>query len=219
MSVVHQLSTEEPGHELLISNLHHLMAQQDITEAELARQTAIPQPTLHKILSGKTNDPRISTLKAIADYFSLPLDDLYSQNASIDKKPAAQGQSVPVISWEDCANSSNPTAGLTPTNWENWVIINHMNHENIYALVSKPSMEPRFPKGTLLITDSTMMPNDGDLVIVKYPNTNAATLRELSIDGPNKLLLPFKQGIPVDQLNENIQVIGTVIQSRFSYQS
>src|SRR5579863_6988609 len=62
--------------ENLTDNLRHLMQLKDISEAALARKTAIPQPTLHKILAGKTNDPRASTLKALADFFEISIDEL-----------------------------------------------------------------------------------------------------------------------------------------------
>ena len=54
----------------LLKNLYMFMQRHSVTEAQLARATEIPQPTIHKILSGKTTDPRISTLQSIANYFS-----------------------------------------------------------------------------------------------------------------------------------------------------
>jgi SOS-response transcriptional repressor LexA len=78
-------------------------------------------------------------------------------------------------------------------------------------------MEPRFPRGSLLIVSTDITPADGDLVIVKYPHTHEATLRELSVDGPLKLLLPINNTASTDTLTPDIQIIGTVTQSRFSY--
>jgi len=203
--------------DILIENLHLLMHEHRVNEAELARRTSIPQPTLHKILSGKTSDPRISTLQQLANYFQVSLDGLYSYDVLQNKKVKAEGKSIPVISWSDCAKSSNPTQGLTPNNWDDWVIVDKNSNEHTYALISRACMEPHFPRGTTLIVDPTMKPNDGDLVIVQYPDTQDATLRELSIDGPEQLLLsPYKKTEP-EQLNESIRILGTVIQSRFSY--
>ena len=78
-------------------------------------------------------------------------------------------------------------------------------------------MEPRFPRGTILIVDTQTKPTDGDFVIVHYATTKEATMRELSIDGPHQLLLPLNQNSVSDKLDKSIRIVGTVIQSRFSY--
>lgn len=203
--------------DILIENLQLLMHEHRVNEAELARRTGIPQPTLHKILSGKTADPRISTLQQLANYFQISLDGLYSYDVLQNKKVMAEGKSIPIISWSDCTKTGDPTQGLTPNNWDDWVIVNKSNNEQSYALISRACMEPHFPRGTTLIVDPTVKPNDGDLIIVQYPGTQDATLRELSIDGPDQLLLsPYRKTEP-EALNETIRIQGTVVQSRFSY--
>lgn len=203
--------------DILIENLQLLMHKQGMSEAELARQTSIPQPTLHKILSGKTNDPRISTLQQLADYFQVSLDGLYSYDVLQNKKATVEGRSIPIISWAECTKADNPTQGLSPNNWDDWVIVDKSSSEHCYALISRACMEPHFPRGTTLIVNPVIKPTDGDLVIVQYPETQDATLRELSIDGPYQLLLsPYRKTEP-EQFNDTIRILGTVIQSRFSY--
>ena len=59
-------------------NLYKQMQKYGISEAELARRTHIPQPTLHKILAGKTEDPRFSTMQQLAAFFDLTVDELVS---------------------------------------------------------------------------------------------------------------------------------------------
>jgi SOS-response transcriptional repressor LexA len=205
--------------EQLLINLRLLMHKKNFSEAKLSRETHIPQPTLHKILSGKTSDPRISTLKILAHYFEITLDDLYSLDVlkSIHTTDSEQSKSIPIISWEDCVKSDDPTASLSSVNWDQWAVIANTDNKAAYALISKPSMEPRFPRGTTLIIDVDVQPSDGDLVIVYYPETKQATLRELSMDGPHRLLLSLNQNLPADQLTNTIKILGTVAQSRFTY--
>lgn len=203
--------------DILVENLQLLMHEHRINEAELARRTGIPQPTLHKILAGKTTDPRISTLQQLSSYFEISLDALYSYDVLQNKKAVSTGKSIPIISWSDCTKANNPGQGLTPNNWDEWVIVDKSKNEHSYALISRACMEPHFPRGTTLIIDPTIKPSDGDLVIVQYPDTQDATLRELSLDGPDKLLLsPYKKSDP-EQLTDSIRILGTVVQSRFSY--
>ncbi|MCD6040298.1 MAG: hypothetical protein K0S27_1698 [Gammaproteobacteria bacterium] len=203
--------------EALTANLHRLMRAKGISEAELARQSNIPQPTLHKILSGKTDDPRASTLKALANTFGISIDELLSgmdtpQQINIANKT----QSIAIISWSECIHAVKFITNLTPTNWNKWIVSDYLS-QNAYGLMSKTSMEPYFPRKTILIVDPDMMAEDGDVVVVFYPNTQEATLRKLSIDGPTKLLLPINANANPDNFGKDIKIVGVVVKSVFSF--
>lgn len=203
---------------LLIRNLHALVLHHNLNEAKLARITNIPQPTLHKILTGKTTDPRISTLKILADYFNTSVDELYT---GVGKPgithPQRDTQSVPIISWGECTKGANFLNGLLPSNWDKWLSVDFIG-KRLYALVSKPSMEAIFPIGTVLIIGPQKKPKDGDLVVVYYPNSQEGTLRKLTVDGPNQLLAPPNPNLPSDELKDDINILGVVIQSRYTYE-
>lgn len=66
--------TEPTHHEILVRNLKILMQKHRINGTELSRRSNVPQPTIHKILAGKTVAPRICTLKRLANYFCISLD-------------------------------------------------------------------------------------------------------------------------------------------------
>jgi len=197
----------------LIDNVRDLLALHKMNEAELARQANIPKPTLHKILAGSTEDPRISTLQAIAVAFNMTVDELYIPDIIKTKQHKIEMQPIPIISWADCLKEIGFLENLNATNWKKWLVIGNIK-KGLYALNSKASMELQFPAGTVFIIDPKNIPRDGDLVIVKYPNTEEATLRELAIDGPTKLLLPINDYGEKEKLTNNIQIIGTVIHSR-----
>ncbi|WP_423063634.1 LexA family protein [Candidiatus Paracoxiella cheracis] len=215
MATINTLYLKQKSGEVFINNLHHLMLENSITEAELARRTKIPQPTLHKILTGKTADPRVSTLQSLANYFGLTVDELFT-GLEIAKRTQTNTQSIPIISWSDSIQGLSLLNKLSPSNWDEWIVTESIA-KNAFGLESKPSMEPRFPKKTILIIDPSTCSKDGDLVIVHYPNTEEATLRELSIDGPNQMLLPIKPNLPTDKLTDDFKILGVVVQSRFSY--
>lgn len=200
----------------LIANLQYLIDKAGISEAELSRYTNIPQPTLHKILSGKTTDPRISTLKILAKHFNVSIDQLLAGFSADFENQKIKTQPIPLISWENCIQGNSFTKNLTLTNWPNWVT-NDWISPHVYGLISKPSMMPRFPKETILIISSDIEPRDGDLVVVHYPSSKEATIRELSIDGPTKLLLSINSTRQQDNIHDQIKIIGTLAQTRFSY--
>lgn len=64
----------------LSRNLSLLMKENNISESELARALNLPYNTIHRLISGYTTDPRISTLKLIASYFSVSLDNLFNSH-------------------------------------------------------------------------------------------------------------------------------------------
>jgi transcriptional regulator with XRE-family HTH domain len=200
----------------LASNLRHLIKRSNINEAELARKTNIPQPTLHKILTGKTVDPRASTLKSLAEFFQVTIDDLLSGTFSHASNPLSKTQSIAVISWSDCIKGKWFLKELTPNNWNQWLFVEYIS-EHAFGLLTRPSMEPRFPKNTTLIIDPEVSPEDGDLVIVHYPNTTEATLREFSIDGPIKLLKPINHTVSSTDFDLNIKILGVVVQAKFYF--
>lgn len=201
--------------EPLQANLYKLMRERNLNEANLAKQTNIPQPTLHKILTGKTEDPRASTLKILADFFQTSIDDLLSDKQITQQKNSQTSiQSIPILSWSECISYEclAKDSLLTRNEWATCEFIS----KNAYGLISKPSMEPRFPKGTILIINPEISPEDGDIVVTHYFKTEEATLREYSIDGPTKLLFPLNQR---DQPSapENVKILGILIKSIFAY--
>jgi SOS-response transcriptional repressor LexA len=218
MSVI-QLQKKESTSEQswLVHNIKRLMAAKGLNEATLAKKTSIPQPTLHKILSGKTADPRVSTLKLISEFFNISLDAViytppHEQFDLAINGVRRQTKHIPVISWQQCVDAASFLTTLAPSNWADWQIAT-VKSEQVVSLVSKISMEPRFPKGTLLMLDLNAKPVDGDLVVAHYPNTDEATLRQLFLDGPVKRLNSLNQEPDCDILDDKIRILGTIIQA------
>lgn len=56
--------------------LSHLMSENRITSAELARRTGIGQPVIYRIMTGSTDNPQVLTLKPIAEFFKISIDQL-----------------------------------------------------------------------------------------------------------------------------------------------
>lgn len=198
----------------LVHNIKRLMVAKGLNEAKLARNTSIPQPTLHKILAAKTSDPRISTLRAIAEFFNISLDSMIYTPPHEPFDLSVNGakrttKHIPIISWEQCIDAGNILVTLTHNNWDHWQIAT-VKSDQVVLLATKASMEPKFPKGTLLTVDLNATPADGDLVIVHYPNTEEATLRQLALDGPIKRLKTLGHEQDSDVLNDKIGLLGVV---------
>lgn len=195
----------------LLNNLRQLMHEAGLNEAELSRQTFIPHATLHKIMSGKTEDPRASTLKLLADHFATSMEALLGYSTPAFRN-ATSTQAIPIISWSECMLRTEHTQKLHSANH----IVSEFISQNAFALNAKTSMAPRFPLGAILIINPEIDPKDGNLVIVHYPNTPEATVRELTIDASNYRLLPFNGSGTITGLDEGVRILGVVAKVVFS---
>jgi SOS-response transcriptional repressor LexA len=200
-------------------NILHLMKKNKINATQLARNTNLPQPTVHRLLSGKTGDPKLSTLDLISKYFAVSIDyliDLHEGN-EIRNKALKSISHVPIIDWGNATNWQASISKLTPHNWPNWLVIERLTNECLFVLRSKKSMEPRFLANSLIIVDPNLNPLDGDLVIVHFKETSEATVREIKLDGPIQQLLAITSERSPDTINQNTIIIGVIVQARYLY--
>lgn len=206
--------------ERLRLNLEFLMKKKKINASRLAEVVNVSQPTIHRLLTGKLEDPRLSLLTEIANYFSVSLERLLGRDEQeniTSFNDHYKGLShVPVIGWNDVVKGLH-SSDLSPNTWSDWLVVDKNISKNSFALKSKRSMEPRFPTNSLLIIDPSMEPMDGDLVVVHYQDTTEATLREIRLDGPKKELLQITGEPLANEISQNIEILGVVVQTRFSY--
>lgn len=78
--------------ELLVrKNLEWLIERAGTNPHVLKEKTGVPQPTIHRILTGESTDPRTSTLQPIADYFGVTVADLRDRDLSAGAVPLPAG--------------------------------------------------------------------------------------------------------------------------------
>lgn len=72
------------------NNLRALMTARAISENRLATETGVPQPTIHRVTAGKAKDPRDGTLRPLADYFGVTVEQLRTSD-NIGSSPTQTG--------------------------------------------------------------------------------------------------------------------------------
>lgn len=72
---------------LVAKNLEWLIAQRKTNPYELQRATGVPQPTIHRILTGESSDPRTRTLQPLADHFGVSVADLRERDLATPGGP------------------------------------------------------------------------------------------------------------------------------------
>lgn len=208
----------------LAKNLRMLLNEQQVSENEIAQSLHIPVMTVRRLVSGETADPRISTLKLIANYFKISIDSLIEDNTA--KSFACMGktspQFIPVLDWEIIKNIHS-IQDINLKTWKVWHPIVFNDHfllsHNAFALESRPSMQPRFPIGTLFVIDPNETPRDSDVALIKLSKDGNVSLRELIIDLPRWQLYPVVPGSELlffDECHHIIMgiVVLTLLQTR-----
>lgn len=201
---------------LIAANIRHLMKIHDISETQLANSLGISTMTIRRVMSGETEDPRISTLSLIADYFKVTVDSLLDKSKiPFSIKEINKVHFLPILNWNNlkCFFSKEKIDSST---WNKWYPL--ANSESLklddktFVLESKISMQPRFPQGSLLIISSQEKPQDGDIILLKSRSSEEISIRELTFDIPKWILHPIITGSEKIFFNEHeYNIIGVVI--------
>lgn len=72
--------------ENLSAVLTYLMFKNGLTSSELARKTGVAQPVIYRLMSGNTENPQILTLKPVADYFGISIEQLLGSSPLNNQK-------------------------------------------------------------------------------------------------------------------------------------
>lgn len=195
-------------------NINKLLADQNIRVSELARRIKLPQATVQRIASGTCENPHISSLKPIADYFSISIDQLKGLEPIPKFDMIAK---LPLIQWSEAADWGRKKE----SNTKEFVLADIAVSNYSYALkVLDSAMEPFFPRETLLIVDPGIKPKDRSYIIVLGNGANIPIFRQLIINGPDKILKPLSPDTEiykVTRLSESDNILATVVQARRNY--
>lgn len=207
--------------------LRQLMAEVDITEAELARKTNIPQPTLHRILSGSTKSPRGESLLPLANFFCITINQLIGDEQLPKERipgtfnPNVHGwTTIPVISWEQAIQWPKLRSQLKKQTWGNWVSTDAIIGPNAFALiVQNDAMAPQFPEGCVLIFDPGYEPQNRDFACILLKSQKVASFKQLFTDGHDTYLKPINPEFKTIQITpeDECRFIGILVQTRMDF--
>ncbi len=205
--------------------LSQLMQEVNINEAELARKTDIPQPTLHRILSGATKSPRGNSLAPLANFFSITINQLMGVDELPENRVKGTHNSriygwtpIPEISWKQAALWEKFQHQLREQTWAFWSSTDLTLSDSAFALtVRGDAMAPTFIEGTTLIIDPEVKPKNRDYVVVASAGSASATFRQFLLDGDDEYLRAVNQEFRTMQLGKGNKIIGTLVQSRMDF--
>ena len=205
--------------------LKKLLFDKEMKCVDLAREVNIPQPTIHRLVSGKSTRPYKSSLQPIADYFSITVDQLIGEEAIAtsndvihDKKTEKTIilKKIPLIQWKAI---SNFLAAENVTSQD--LAVTYKISDQAFALImSDSSMEPLFPKGSILIFDPEIEPQDRNFILVKSQASGSYFFRQLLIDMGYKYVKSLNPDLSTSKLhllNQEDKIIACLVESRNNY--
>lgn len=223
---------------LLRKNLEWLIAKRKTNPHELQRVTGVPQPTIHRILTGESTDPRTKTLQPLAEFFGVSVSELRDRELSSAQsdgkpqhfdenvKPAPQGtRPIPVISAVQAGALRDMESPYEPGDGYAIEYTDDMGLSRwTFALdIEGQSMMPEFRPGDRVIVDPEVSPNPGDFVVARN-GSNQATFKKYrprGIDQQGNMvfeLVPLNDDYPTMRSDiEHLIVLGVLMEHRKKY--
>lgn len=208
-----------------ISNIiKQMMNECHIIEAELARQTGLPQTTINRLLLGDTFDPRANTLIPIAKFFGITIGQLLGQEpinhfsripGTVNLTNKSAWIIIPIIEWHEVKSWIFEKNRITPSSYPRWITTEKNVSSHSFGLQTSDFMEPRFRKGSTVIVDPNYEYQDGNFVIISLANAEP-TARRILKDGADVYLRRlYGTDEPIKKQNADV-IIGTIIETRIN---
>lgn len=164
--------------------LRKLIASSDhLSGSELAKRCGIPVSTVNRILAGTVIDPKISTLKPLADYFGVSVDQLLGYAALPEKfnrhnQKIKPSMALPVFQIKNFQSPSQNT-----NQWFTWVSDKPTNNETFAISIETNEFEPIFSKDSILIVEPSMLPpQNNDYVAVIFEPNNTIAIKKYKVE-------------------------------------
>lgn len=168
----------------LQNNLKKLMIKHsNMSVSDLAKATLLPQPTLYQLYTGVTENPRKKTLRALATYFSITVNQLIGEDTLPSHLPEKikkqlELKTAPLLSWDDLPHWPDHI------NFDNKkeIFLDEKSNQTTFALTMPDnSMEPIFPKHSLLIFDVKKATEDNDCAIIFLKKSQQFSFKKIRI--------------------------------------
>ena len=85
---------------MIARNLDILIKRAGINPYTLHEKTKVPQPTIHRILKGESADPRTNTVKPLAKFFGITVEELRERDLTAEASAPEKTQYIAKTSEE-----------------------------------------------------------------------------------------------------------------------
>jgi len=220
------ISDNERYHDSPSSVLRYLMRDiGDISEGELFRRTGVPQPTIHRILSGATPNPRMDSIEPLAEFFNVTPDQMLGRiPLPKDRIPGTfvtlseTKKMVPLLNWSEIVYWPNILKNTDFKTDRNWVTSESGIKGEAFALkITSADYLPEFRNGTIIIIDSNRKPKNGDFAIGVSKKNNTVILGRILIDNDYSIIIPLVGNYSELPIGRAIDVCGIISEAKHRY--
>lgn len=199
----HTMETRERA-SLMVERIRALMRQQSMNDADLARKTGVSAGTLSRVLSMETEDPRISTVLAIADALGSTVGYLLQSERAYP---------IPILGWDEILEFSRRHRDVTRKT--QWLTVDTPRRPGTFAVRTKPSMAPRFRDGSIVVVEPGVTLRDAQ-VAAAIVGDGGPALHRVVKDGEFAWLksLNATRAETVNAFAAGVIVLGVVTESR-----
>lgn len=203
--------------ESLASRLQKLREDQNLSEKELSSLTGVSQPTLNRILNGSTANLHRKTMRALAHFFNISLNETIASNKSTNVMKSQPSTLVPVFELGSLNKQLNLLNKNKTDSFEYLHILAKIDGP-VFALIAKDqSLEPRFPQGSNLIFKLNASFKNRDYVLIDAGNE--FVIKQFLVDGNSKYLksLVSELNYPIYPLDQKEKIIAVLAQAIVNY--
>lgn len=194
----------------------------NMSVSDLAKATGLPQPTLHQLYSGTTENPRKKTLEILANYFSVNINQIAGSESlpnglSKQIKKQLNIHTTPVLRWDDLYNWPDK---IDFDEKEEIILDNNASSETFAIEMIGSGMEPIFPSGCLLIFDARKIAHDRDCVIIYLKEQHQFSVKRILMDGNAayvKSINPELNDITTIKVSPGDKIIATLLEARIKF--
>lgn len=180
------------------------MRQQGMNDADLARKTGVSAGTLSRVLSMETEDPRISTVLAIADALGSTVGYLLQSERAYP---------IPILGWDEILAFTRGHRDVSRKT--QWLTVDTPRKPGTFAVRTLPSMAPRFREGSIVVVEPGVTLRDAQ-VVAAIVDGGSPALHRVVKDGDVAWLksLNATRAEMINALGAGVTVLGVVTESR-----
>jgi transcriptional regulator with XRE-family HTH domain len=213
MSVVYRDSAQ-PNIQAVLRNI--ISRTERISGLELSKRTGLPVATVNRLLAGTVTDPRASTLKPLASYFGISMDQLLGYAPLPTEYESEIEKILPstVIPVHTCNNFQS--LQQKPYDWFTWVTESTSNKKQTFALlVDHEELQPLFAKETVLIVEPHKLPaQHNDYVAMVFANHTVVSVRKFVLDSEEVYFVPINPRLKATHSQEkNHTLLGVITET------
>jgi SOS-response transcriptional repressor LexA/DNA-binding Xre family transcriptional regulator len=197
---------------------HLLKVSGNLSGTELARRVDLPSATVNRLITGSVQDPRISTLNAIAKYFNLSFDQLLGyaplpKQFNLAHNRFAYSFQMPVFELRQVHNKLDDDNEAS--NRITWQSNDNYQQADLFAIkLEQANFEPVFLKGSTLIAHRNLTPQINDYVLISIQGKEA-TIRRYYTEAGETYLYPLRTELPViNAEQESVKIIGVILEAQ-----